>query len=228
MRPSSGNCRQSSYRHQISPQIPHKKDKYSFSQEPRFSNLNINILQSVEGSSKKILHREPIKDNVWEDFMTKAECNPKPDEKRHEFSDKKCDSRNPLKSGKKMLRMGEFDKEVSHFASINPKDPKIEKLKKTIFTNFSNTADFYSLDNKSHFKTENKQEFKSPSHSRQPRFANLLMEYKLGGSEKKSEDVVKSSDFAKKIYTPKLGKKPEFIRDLQKPSFFIFSSSEGR
>ena len=124
-----------------------------------------------------------------------------------------------------MLPMEEFEKIV--FSSYNMRDQKIENLKKTIFSNFSNNADFYSLDYKNNFHTENKQEYDKKTKISQPQFSNLLLEYKLGEFEKKNEKCVILEDFKKKLPIQKLGKKPDFVQDLQKPSFYMFSRFEN-
>ena len=230
MRPYSANSRLNHPTSSPNPKsLTHKKDKYSFHQETRFINLNANLLQTIEGSSKKIMPQtEKIMktEPLWDNLLSKTTNSIFKNQRKPDFEKNKStvfDPKNDKRTGKKFLSRNEFEKGLSKVESLKVDDPKVEKLKKTIFCNFSNNADFYSLSYKNNFHTENKREFQKPEISSQPKFSNLLLEYKLGEFEPRNEKKTTNQDFNKKSPRQKLGKKPEFINDLQKPSFYLFT-----
>lgn len=224
MRPSSANSRYYST-NSYSKSQTHKKDKYSFCEEPRFLNLNINILQTVEGSSKKIINRSVHTQQpkpLWDSFLAKTPDYTSENSKNILFHKNKSNifEGKPQKNfGKRAIALEEFDKNISK-SSLKYNDPKIENLKKTIFSNFSNNSDFYSIEYKNNFITENTREYLQYPNNKPSQFSHLLMDYKLGKFD--SSNGEKKIDFDKKISNQTLGKKPEFIRNLQEPTFYIF------
>ena len=225
MRPHSANSKNCSNSYPKS--TSHKKDKYSFYEEPRFLNLNINLLQTIEQSSKKIIQKSSYifpENNVWNRFLSKTEdiSSTKiksPINKKSKIFEDKTESKS---IGKRHINIDEFNKNLSK-TTLKLDDPKVEKLKKTIFTNFSNKNDFFSIGFNNNYKTENKQEYIPYVKNKESEFSHLLLEYKMKKFEEKNNKIEKTKEFEKKISKEAVGKKPEFIRDLQKPTFYMFN-----
>lgn len=213
--------------------LTHKKDKYSFNQSPRFLYSNANTLQYIEGSNKKVDYNQNKKinssfcDNIWANFYSNSENNEKKTSNIRFSKNKSNISDNyPKKEIKKRgINMKEFEKNLSK-ASLNANDPKIENLKKTIFSNYSNHEDYININYKRNFNTENKQEYISHENQTRSQFSHLLFDYKLGNFERKTEKNEKISDLSKKSNKQSFGKRPEFITDLQKPTFYMFTKSD--
>ena len=207
--------------------VSHKKDKFSFYEEPRFLNLNINLLQSTEASSKKILQKNTTTDNLWDQFLSKTPDSSNKKQTNIYFHKNKSNilEAKPIKSSaKKAIALSEFEKNISKI-SLKYDDPKIELLKKTIFSHYSKNSDYHSVEFKNNFRTENKQEYiPYDTHKNPSEFSHLLLEYKLGKYDSGNDKVDKNQDFNKKFEKKiNLGKKPEFIRDLQQPTFYMFN-----
>lgn len=207
----------------------HKKDKYSFNQSPRFLNLNANTLQCIEGSSKKVDYHKKLNtsvdSNVWNNLFIRTynseHKKPKiPSQKnKSNITENVC-----LKNNcKRRVFLNEFDKNLEK-GSLKVDDPTVEKLKKTIFTNYSNQVDFENINYRRNFNTENRQEFVSyPNQNKQ--FSHLLLEYKLGDFESTNKgNNIKPKDVPHKIGKQLFGKRPDYIRDLNKTTFSIFTT----
>ena len=226
MRPSSANSRFYSAK-SYSKSHTHKKDKYTFYEEPRFLNLNINLLQTIEGSSKKIINRSVNTSQekpLWDNFFAKTPDYSSKKPKNLSFHKNKSNiiEGTPQKCvRKRAIALEEFEKNIAK-SSLKHNDPKIENLKKTIFSNFSNNSDFYLVDYKNNFNTENSQEYMRYEKNQPTQFSHLLMDYKLGKFDKANAKFEKKTDFNKKTPNQTLGRKPEFIRNLQEPTFHIF------
>ena len=128
--------------------VSHKKDKFSFYEEPRFLNLNINLLQSMEVSSKKILQKNTTTDNLWDNFLSKTSDSSNKKHTNiyfHKNQSNILEGKSKKFCSKKAINLSEFEKSVSK-VSLKFDDPKIERLKKTIFSNFSKNSDYHSVE----------------------------------------------------------------------------------